>query len=67
MNNNMKNTIDFIKSDNLEKLDIFVQLKCHKDEAQLLQALTKQYVNGTTSIIVVDLLGDFYNIQDFSP
>ncbi len=65
MNNNMKNTIDFIKSDNLEKLDIFVQLKCHKDEAQLLQALTKQYVNGTTSIIVVDLLGDFYNIQDF--
>ena len=65
MNNNMKNTIDFIKSDTLEQLDIFVQLKCHKDEAQLLQALTKQYVSGATSIMVVDLLGDFYNVGEF--
>ncbi|MFZ9660084.1 MAG: ATP-binding protein [Arcobacteraceae bacterium] len=61
----MKNTINFLTSTDLESLEIFVQLKCHKDEAILLQALTKQYVSGNTSMMVVDLLGDFYDTKEF--
>ncbi len=64
-NINMKNTINFLTSTDLESLEIFVQLKCHKDEAILLQALTKQYVSGNTSMMVVDLLGDFYDTKEF--
>jgi SpoVK/Ycf46/Vps4 family AAA+-type ATPase len=61
----MNHTIEFIKSDNLETLEIFSQLKCNKEEALLLQSLTKQYVNGSTNLMVVDLLAEFYNIKEF--
>jgi SpoVK/Ycf46/Vps4 family AAA+-type ATPase len=61
----MNHTIEFIKSDDLEKLEIFSQLKCNKEEALLLQSLTKQYVNGSTSLMVVDILAEFYNIKEF--
>jgi hypothetical protein len=62
---NMKNTIEFIKANNLEELEIYQQLKCHTEEAILLQALTKQYVSGATSIMVVEILGDFYDVKEF--
>jgi SpoVK/Ycf46/Vps4 family AAA+-type ATPase len=61
----MNHTIEFIKSDDLETLEIFSQLKCNKEEALLLQSLTKQYVNGSTNLMVVDLLAEFYNIKEF--
>jgi SpoVK/Ycf46/Vps4 family AAA+-type ATPase len=61
----MNHTIEFIKSDDLETLEIFSQLKCNKEEALLLQSLTKQYVNGSTSLMVVDILAEFYNIKEF--
>jgi SpoVK/Ycf46/Vps4 family AAA+-type ATPase len=61
----MNHTIEFIKSNDLEQLEIFSQLKCNKEEALLLQSLTKQYVNGSTSLMVVDILAEFYNIKEF--
>ena len=63
----MNHTIEFIKANksNIEKLDIFMQLKCSKDEALLLQELTRQYVNGATSMVVVDLLSEFYDTAKF--
>lgn len=63
----MNHTIEFIKADKekLEKLDIFLQLKCSIDEALLLQELTKQYVNGVTTMVVVDVLGEFYDVAKF--
>ena len=61
----MNNTIKFIQSQKLETLDIFVQLKCSLDEIKILQHLTKQYIVGITSMIAVDLLGEFYDIKAF--
>jgi len=63
----MNHTIEFIKADKkqVEKLDIFLQLKCNLDEAMILQELTKQYVNGAISMMVVDVLGEFYDVCKF--
>ena len=61
----MKYTKEFLKAnkEELEKLDIYVQLKCTLDEALILQELTKQYISGATSMVVVDVLSEFYNIE----
>lgn len=61
----MKYTKEFLqaKKEELEKLDIYLQLKCTIDEALILQELTKQYIGGATTMVVVDLLSEFYNIQ----
>lgn len=61
----MNHTIEFIKADKekLEKIDIFMQLKCSKEEALILQALSKHYVNGSVSMVVVDLLSEFFDVN----
>jgi SpoVK/Ycf46/Vps4 family AAA+-type ATPase len=61
----VKYTKEFLqaKKEELEKLDIYLQLKCTIDEALILQELTKQYIGGATTMVVVDLLSEFYNIQ----
>jgi len=61
----MNNTIEFIQSKEVEKLDIYIQLKCSKEEVKLLQKLTSLYISGVTSIVVVDLLSEFYDIAKF--
>ncbi len=61
----MTNTIQFIKANDLDKLDIFIQLKCSLDEIKILQYLTKQYITGITNIVSVDVLGNFYDIKEF--
>ena len=61
----MNNTIEFIKAKELEKLDIFIQLKCSLDEIKILQHLTKQYINGITNIVAVDILAEFYDLKTF--
>ena len=61
----MNHTIEFIKAKELEKLDIFIQLKCSLDEINILQYLTKQYITGITNIVAVDILANFYDIKTF--
>ena len=61
----MDNIISFIKSDKLETLDIYTQLKCSVDEVKILQHLTRQYIVGNDNIIVIDLLGEFYDLKEF--
>jgi SpoVK/Ycf46/Vps4 family AAA+-type ATPase len=60
----MNHTIEFLqaKKEEVAKLDIYLQLKCSLDEAYLLQEMAKQYVSGATSIMVVDVLSEFYNV-----
>ena len=62
----MNYTVEFIKAkkEELEKLEIFLQLKCSLEEAQLLQEMTKQYVSGASSLMVVDVLSEFYNVAE---
>ena len=61
----MKNVILFIESKNIESLDIYTQLKCNIDETKLLQYLTKQYIIGTDSLMVIDILSEFYDTKKF--
>lgn len=61
----MTEVIKFLKSDHLDKLDIFAQLKCSVQEAKILQYLLKQYIQGVDNIMVVDILSEFYDIKKF--
>ena len=61
----MKELIDFIKSKDIEKTNFFSKLKCTKEEANLLQFITKEYAQGRDSLVVIDVLGKFYDVQKF--
>ena len=61
----MKELIDFIKSKDIEKTNFFTQLKCTKEEAILLQFITKEYVQGRDSLVVIDVLSKFYDVEKF--
>lgn len=60
-----KNIIEFIKSEDLESLDIFLQLKCTIKEAKILQYMTKQYIIGSDNLMVVDILAEFFDTNTY--
>ena len=60
-----KSIIEFIKAEDLKSLDLFVQLKCNIDEANILQYMTKQYIVGNDNQLVVDILGAFYDTKTY--
>ncbi len=59
----MKNVKLFVESQDISKLDIYAHLKCNEQEVKILQYLTKQYIIGNDNILVVDILGEFYDIK----
>jgi len=61
----MKNVILFIESNDIEALDIYTQLKCSVEEIKILQHLTKQYILGIDSLLVIDILSEFYDTKKF--
>ena len=61
----MKELIDFIKSKNIEKTNFYTQLKCTKEEAIVLQYITKEYTQGRDNLVVIDILTRFYDIEKF--
>ena len=61
----MKNVILFIESNDIETLDIYTQLKCSVEEIKILQHLTKQYILGIDSLLVIDILSEFYDTKKF--
>jgi len=61
----MKELIDFIKSKNIEETNFFTQLKCTKEEAILLQFITQEYAQGRDSLVVIDILSKFYDVENF--
>ncbi len=60
-----KSILEFIKTDKLESLEIYLQLKCDLDEAKLLQYMTKQYIVGNDNLMVVDILAEFYDTKNY--
>ncbi len=52
-----------MESQEVNKLDIYAHLKCNQEEVKVLQYLTKQYIIGNDNILVVDILGEFYDIK----
>lgn len=61
----MKQIIKFIKSKDLNKTELFSHLKCSNDEAQILQYITKEYIIGRDSLLVIDILAQFYDLKSF--
>ena len=61
----MNNIVEFVKSKNLEKHNIFDTLQCNIEEVNILQYLTKHYINGVTNQVCIDILGNFYNTKEF--
>jgi SpoVK/Ycf46/Vps4 family AAA+-type ATPase len=61
----MNELIKFIKSIDLEKEELFVQLKCNLEEGKILQHLTKEYINGRDALMVIDILSEFYDVKNY--
>ena len=61
----MNELIKFIQSTNLEKEELFIQLKCNIEEGKILQYITKQYIEGRDALMVIDILSEFYDIKKY--
>ncbi len=61
----MNDVIKFIKVKDIEKNKIFEQLKCTIEEAKILQYVVKEYIIGNDTLVVVDILSVFYDVQKY--
>ncbi|MEF3192223.1 MAG: AAA family ATPase [Campylobacterales bacterium] len=62
----MKYLIDFIERSDITRTSIFQQLKCSKDEALILRAMMKNYINGIEEGLVYDLLSELYGNDNYN-
>ena len=61
----MNEVIKFIKVKDIQKNKIFSQLKCSEDEGKVLQYVVKEYIIGNDTLVVVDILSEFYDIKTY--
>ena len=61
----MNEIIDFIKAKDVEKSAFFKQLKCSIEEAKILQYITREYISGRDTLIIIDILAEFYDVKSF--
>ncbi|MCP4970333.1 MAG: ATP-binding protein [Arcobacter sp.] len=61
----MNEIIEFVNAKDVENATFFRQLKCSKKEAEILQYITKEYILGRDTLVVIDILGEFYNIKEY--
>ncbi|QOY52342.1 ATP-binding protein [Candidatus Sulfurimonas baltica] len=63
----MKTLINFLDTKDVEKSEVFVQLKCRREEAVILQHLAKKYVEGQDDVLTIDILQDIYGDKKYEP
>jgi len=61
----VKVLIDFLESVEVEKSRVFKQLKCNKNEAKILQALAKRYMQGEDDVLILELLQELFSSQKY--
>ncbi len=61
----MKFLIDFLEAKDVTKSEIFPHLKCHEDEAKILQVFCRKYINGQEDLIVIDVLQELYGDKGY--
>jgi len=61
----MIEVIKFIKVKDIQKNKIFSQLKCSVEEGKVLQYVVKEYIVGNDTLVVVDILSEFYDIKTY--
>jgi len=61
----LKTLIDFLECTDIKKSAIFPQLKCSEQEARILQALTKRYIEGQDDVLILEILQDIYTDKKY--
>jgi len=61
----MQKIIKFIKTKDIEQTEVFVQLKCSKEEAVVLQYMLKEYIAGNDIVLVLEVLSQFYDAKEY--
>ncbi len=61
----MKNLINFLENKDLSKSNIFSQLKCSLEEAEILKKLTMKYIDGIEEVTVSSLLKEIYSSKEY--
>ncbi len=62
----MKALVDFISAKDIQKSIIYEHLKCTKKEAEILRYLASKFVDGQDDLLVIELLQDLYDTQNYS-
>ena len=61
----MKTLVNFLQTKEIEKSEIFIHLKCNATEALMLQLLSTKYMQGQDDVLVLDLLQEMYEGDDY--
>jgi hypothetical protein len=61
----MKYVTDFLNQKDTSKSMIFEQLKCEKEEADILQFILKQYILGSDNILITDVLSELFETDAY--
>jgi len=61
----LKYVIDFLQNRDTEKTLIYSQLKCSKEEAEILKYLTKQFVEGNEDSSVIEILNELFGLKEY--
>ncbi len=61
----MKTLVNFLNTKDVEKSDIFIHLKTSVAEAKILRYIAQKYVEGQDDVLVLTLLQDLYDVQEY--
>jgi SpoVK/Ycf46/Vps4 family AAA+-type ATPase len=61
----LKNLVNFLSQEKIEKSDIFAHLECSNAEAKVLQYLTATYMKGQDDVLILELLEELYSTQNY--
>ncbi|WP_457746419.1 ATP-binding protein [Sulfurimonas sp.] len=61
----MKTLVNFLKTKDVEKSDIFIHLKTSVAEANILRYIATKYVEGQDDVLVLSLLQDLYGNKEY--
>lgn len=61
----MNEVIRFIKAKDIQKNKIYSQLKCSHEEAKILQYVIKEYIGGRDTLVVIDILSEFFDTEKY--
>ena len=62
----MRYLVDFLENDSVEKSIIYEHLKCQQEEVQILKHMTKQYINGSAEVIVLEVLISIFGDKNYT-
>jgi len=61
----LKTLVNFLNTKDVEKSDIFIHLKTSVAEAKILRYIAQKYVEGQDDVLVLTLLQDLYDVQEY--